>query len=580
LHQKTKQFLAHVILFAWICTPSLLHASELPIYSQEDIFHAEKAKHGIISVANKYAAEAGLTVLKEGGNAIDAAVTIAFVLAVTAPEAGNLGGGGFMMIRQAKENQIIALDYREKAPLLAHRTLFLDKNEELDTEKTRYSFLSAGVPGTVAGLALALEKYGTISFKKALEPAIKLAKNGFIVDEQLYFDLLQAKERMMNFPESSKIFYKANGEPYQVGERLVQKDLAWTLTQLYLDGPSAFYKGKIAEKIAASMRQYGGIITQKDLEEYNAVIREPVQGTYRGYDIYAMPPPSSGDVHVIELLNIIEGFPIKEWGHNQADTVHVMAESMKHVFADRSKHLGDTDFVKVPVDGLISKKYAEEIRKTIAMEKALPSKEILPAKTKQLYESPQTNHFSIVDKEGNAVANTYTLNFSFGSKLVVPGTGFLLNNQMDDFASKPGEPNAYGLLGDSANAIAPGKRMLSSMTPTIIMKNNKLFLVTGSPGGSQIISTVFQIITNVIDFGMNIAEATYAPRIHHQWLPDELKVEKGFSHDTKLLLEKKGHKVIFTPKTMGVAQSILIDKNGILYGAADSRVPDGIVVGY
>ena len=572
---------ARTLLTVWISLlfSPLVYGAEVPIYSQADIVHPIKAAHGMLSITNKYAADAGLAVLKEGGNAIDAAVTVAFILSVTAPQAGNLGGGGFMLVRLAKENKVIAIDYREKAPLLAHRDLFLDANGNLDTEKTRYSFLSCGVPGTVAGMAYALEKYGTIPLKRALEPAIKLARNGFLVDEQLYTDLVSAKNQMSKFTESYKTFYKPDGTPYKIGERIIQKDLAWSLTQLYLEGPSAFYEGAVAEKIVESMRQYGGIITKKDLKLYSVIPREPVEGTYRGYTIYSMPPPSSGGIHVIQLLNLIEGYPISTWGQNSANTIHVLAESMKHAFADRSKHLGDSDFVKVPLVALTSKSYAEQLRKSIDLTKATPSKKISPYDSKNQYESLQTNHFSIIDKEGNAVANTYTLNFSFGSKLVVPGAGFLLNNQMDDFASKSGEPNAYGLTGDSANAIAPGKRMLSSMSPTIIMKDNKPFLITGSPGGSNIISTVFQIITNVIDFNLNIAEATYAPRIHHQWYPEELRIEKGINADTKHLLEQRGHKVVYT-NTMGAAQSILIDANGVLYGVADPRIPDGIVVGY
>lgn len=575
------KYSTRILLLIWIslCFSPLTYGAEVPIYSQSDIVHPTKATHGMLSIANKYAAEAGLEVLKEGGNAIDAAVTVAFVLSVTAPQAGNLGGGGFMLVRLAKENKVIAIDYREKAPLLAHRDLFLDVNGNVDTEKTRYSFVSCGVPGTVAGMAFALEKYGTISLKRALQPAIKLAKNGFLVDEQLYTDLVSAKNQMAKFTQSYKIFYKPDGSLYKIGERIIQKDLAWSLTQLYLEGPSAFYEGAIADKIVDSMRQYGGIITKTDLKMYSAIQREPVEGTYRGYTVYSMPPPSSGGIHVIQLLNLIEGYPISTWGQNSANTIHVMAESMKHAFADRSKHLGDSDFVKVPITALTSKSYAEQLRKSIDLNKATPSKKIFPYDPKNKYESTQTNHFSIVDKDGNAVANTYTLNFSFGSKLVVPGAGFLLNNQMDDFASKSGEPNAYGLIGDSANAIAPGKRMLSSMSPTIIMKDNKPFLITGSPGGSNIISTVFQIITNVIDFNMNIAEATYAPRIHHQWYPEELRAEKGINADTKSLLEQRGHKVVYT-NTMGAAQSILIDDNSVLYGVADPRIPDGIVVGY
>lgn len=571
-----KNSLAYCLVFT-LLTQSLF-ANELPIYRANDIVHPTRATFGMIAVANQYAAKAGLDVLKEGGNAVDAAVTVAFVLAVTSPQAGNLGGGGFMLVHDAESGETKAIDYREKAPILAHKDLFLNEFDELDVEKTRYSFLASGVPGTVAGLSLALKTFGTISLKKALLPAIKLAQDGFKIDEQLYFALKAAQGRMKNFEYSYATFYKDNGEPYGIGETLVQKDLAWTLKQLYKYGETDFYSGAIAKKITDTMRTYGGLITDGDLNNYDAVIRAPVKGTYRGYDIYSMPPPSSGGIHLIQILNIIEEYPLNTWGHNSAKSIHVLTEAMKQAFADRSEFLGDPDFISIPVTGLTSKQYASETRDTIQLNKARPSKEVKPSSTVWNYDGHETNHFSIVDRYGNAVSNTYTLNFAFGSKLSVPGAGFLLNNEMDDFASKAGIPNAYGLIGSKANEVAPNKRMLSSMSPTIVMKNGKPFIITGSPGGSRIISTVTQIISNVIDYNMNIAEATYAPRIHHQWIPDQLYIEHGISKDTLDLLIKKGHDIKEGP-SMGSAQSILIE-NDIFHGVTDPRIPGSVVVGY
>lgn len=552
-------------------------AREDLIYSDRDIFHPVVATSGMVATQEALATKAGLEVLKEGGNAIDAAVTVGFTLAVTLPEAGNLGGGGFMLVHLAKTNENVAIDYREKAPLAATKDMFIDANGRVDPTKSRYSYLAVGVPGTVAGMVTALEKYGTISLARALQPGISLAENGFPINEYMYRTLVEAKEKMQPYPASTAIFYKPNGIPYQMGEILVQKDLAKSLKLIAKEGKKAFYEGSIADAIVAEMKANRGLITKEDLARYQPVIRQPVKGSYRGYEIYSMPPPSSGGVHLIQILNILEKFPLQSLGHNSARTIHLMAESMKLAYADRAKFLGDPDFVTVPIARLIDKRYADILRQKINLERATPSEKITPGNPYQVKESNSTTHYSVIDRYGNAVANTYTLNFSYGSCITVPGTGILLNNEMDDFSAKPGVPNAFGVIGGTFNAIEPEKRMLSSMTPTIVLKDGKPFLVTGSPGGSRIITTTLQLIANVIDFQMNIAQATNAIRIHHQWLPDRLEVEKGLNNDTINLLKNKGHRVeILDP--MGSTQSVM-NINGVLYGASDPRRPGALTLG-
>lgn len=567
----------HILLVFLLLVAGNIRAQEVPNINPEDIFHPVTSKNGMVASQENYATMAGLEVLKEGGNAIDAAVTVGFTLAVTLPRAGNLGGGGFMLIYLAKSKQTVAIDFREKAPKGATRDMFLDEEGNVDTEKSRHSYLAVGVPGTVAGLITALEKYGTISLKRALLPAIEMAENGFPVDEDLRYSLIEAKERMKASPASMAIFYKKGEVPYEVGELLVQKDLAWSLKQIGNNGADAFYRGEIADKVVSAMKAGGGLITKEDLAEYKAVIRKPIHGTYRGYYIYSMPPPSSGGVHLVQMLNILEGYPIGSLGHNTAQTIHLMAEAMKLAYADRSKYLGDPDFVKVPVSGLISKEYADKLRSKINPNKATPSHKISPGNPVK-YESKDTTHFSIMDKFGNVVSNTYTLNFSYGTGLTVPGTGILLNNEMDDFSAKPGVPNAYGLIGDEFNAIEPEKRMLSSMTPTIVMKEGKPFLVTGSPGGSRIITTVLQVIMNVIDHNMNIAATTNAVRVHHQWLPDILWFEKGLNGDTIRLLEERGYNLMIHD-AMGSTQSIM-QVGDFFYGASDPRMLGALTSGY
>ncbi len=534
------------------------------------------AQNGMVVSEDSYATKAGLEVLKEGGNAVDAAVTMGFVMAVTFPRAGNLGGGGFMMVLNKESDEIIAIDYREKAPKAATKDLFLDETGNVDKEKSRHSIYSAGVPGTVAGLALALEKYGTITLKEALEPAIRLAKKGFPVSYEFRESLKDSKEYMKRSSESLSNYYKEDGSNFEVGEVLKQKNLAWSLKQIKKHGPKTFYEGKVADKIVDFMEAENGLITKDDLKSYEPKTRKPITGSYKGYEIYSIPPPSSGGVHIIQMLNILEQFPLNTYGHNSADYIHLVSEVMKLAYADRSKYLGDPDFVDVPIKELTSKEYAKKLSKKIKLKKATPSKKIKPGKI--ISEGPSTTHFSVMDKYGNVVSNTYTLNFSYGSKISVPGTGILLNNEMDDFSAKAGVPNAYGLIGGEFNSIEPEKRMLSSMSPTIVLKDGKPFLATGSPGGSRIITTVLQIILNTATNDMNISEATHAPRFHHQWFPDKLFVENGISKDTLNILEKRGHK-IEKNRTIGSAQSIVKIGN-YFYGSTDPRRPGGLADGY
>ncbi|MGD9426259.1 gamma-glutamyltransferase [Pantoea sp. NSTU24] len=543
-----------------------------------DTFHPVKAQHGMVASVDAMATQVGVEILRQGGNAVDAAVAVGFALAVTHPQAGNLGGGGFMLLRTAS-GRATAIDFREMAPGHASRDMFLDKQGNADSKLSLTSHLASGTPGTVAGLALAAQKYGTLPLSTLLAPAIKLAREGIPVNDALADDLkTYGKEVLITHPNSKAIFYKPDGTPWQKGDRLVQKNLAHSLQLIARQGPDAFYKGEIADEIAGEMAQHGGLISKADLAAYRAVERTPVSGTYRGYEVFSMPPPSSGGIHIVQILNILENFDLAKMGFGSADAMQVMAEAEKYAYADRSEYLGDPDFVKVPWQALTSKAYAKTLAQQIDVAKARPSSEIKPGKLEP-YESNQTTHFSVVDKQGNAVAVTYTLNTYFGSGIVAGNSGILMNNEMDDFSAKPGTPNVYGLVGGEANAVQPAKRPLSSMSPTIVAKGGKTWLVTGSPGGSRIITTVLQMVVNSIDFGMNVAEATNAPRFHHQWLPDQLRVEKGFSPDTLRLLENKGQHVKVLP-SMGSTQSIMIGPDGMLYGASDPRSVDDLSAGY
>ena len=522
---------------------------------------------GMVVTSHFLATQAAAKVLEDGGNAIDAAVTAAFTLAVTQPRSGNIGGGGFMLISNEKDSEVIAIDYREKAPSAAYRDMFLDDEGHVDKEKSRFSHHSAGVPGTVAGLALALEKYGTISLEQALEPAIALATEGFEVTPRFARGIKSKSKLLRRFKSSRNIFFKTSGAFYESSDIFVQKDLAKTLKRIRDNGASEFYTGKTADLIVAEMQKHGGLITKEDLANYRPMMRRPVHGTYRGYDIYSMSPPSSGGVHVVQILNMLENFDVRSMGHNSAANIHLLAEAMMRAYADRAKYLGDTDFVEVPIRSLTSKAYAHQLLPNIPTN-ATSAKSILPDPA-LFAESNETTHFSIADKFGNVVSNTYTINFSFGSGIVVEGAGFLLNNEMDDFSAKPGVANAYGLIGGETNKIEPNKRMLSSMSPTIVKKDGKNFLVTGSPGGSRIITTTLQVISNVIDHRMNVAAAVDAPRVHHQWLPDEIGIETGISPDTIKILQAQGHTVTRQP-AMGAIQSIMI-LGDRFYGGADLR---------
>ncbi|WP_255435695.1 gamma-glutamyltransferase [Paracoccus sp. S1E-3] len=554
-------------------------AQEAAIYSGMDRMHPVWAANGMVSAQEQVAAEVGRDILAQGGNAVDAGVAVAFALAVTLPRAGNLGGGGFMLVHDAKTGETHAIDYREMAPAGASRDMFLDAEGNADSELSRYSGAASGVPGTVAGMKMVLDQFGSMNWADVIAPSIRLAEEGITVTPDLADSLEAMKERLTKYPSAAKIFYKEGGALYRPGDTLVQADLAKTLKTIAAEGPDGFYKGPMAEAIARSVTEAGGNMTAEDMAAYKAVAREPVRGTYRGYEVVSMPPPSSGGVHLIQILNTLEGYPIGALGQNSSETLHLMAEAMKLAYADRSEYLGDPDFVDVPIDALMSKEYAADMRDKISASFATPSEQIRPAGLAP-YESDQTTHYSIIDKDGNAISNTYTINFSYGSGLVADGTGVLMNNEMDDFSAKPGVPNAYGLIGGDANAVQAGKRPLSSMTPTIVNKDGEVWLVTGSPGGARIITTVLQVVMNMIDHDMNVAEASAAPRIHHQWLPDQLRIEEGISLDTQRALQAKGH-VLSLEEVMGSTQSVMRDpESGFLLGASDPRRAGAATVGY
>jgi len=553
-----------VVLIATVLVAcSAAPASEDPVLSST----------GMVVARSKVAAEIGARILADGGSAVDAAVAVGFSLAVVLPQAGNIGGGGFMLVYDADSAATIAIDYREMAPPAATRDMFLDENGDADPQLSRSSHLSAGVPGTVAGLHLAHQKFGRLPWNRLLQPAINLAREGFVVTPALAQALTSRRDRMCRDEATCRYFYKRGGVPYSPGELLIQSDLADSLQLIADEGPDAFYLGEIAEKIVAEMEAGGGLIDADALAAYKPTLREPLRGEYRGYEIVTMPPPSSGGVHVIQMLNVLEHFPVASMESGSADSVHLLAEIMRLAFADRSKHLGDPDYYPVPVEWLTSKAYGAELAASVDMTQARPSAEVAPG-AMPAFESPDTTHFSIMDADGNVVSNTYTLNLTFGSGISVSGAGFLLNNEMDDFVSKPGSPNAYGLLGDKANAVEAGKRPLSSMTPTIVFAEGKPWFATGSPGGSRIITAVLQMIVNVIDHGMNIADASREPRMHHQWYPDRLGLESGFSADTVQALRDRGHEVALSKRGFGSVQTVAY-KDGTFRGASDPRKPNG-----
>ena len=538
----------------------------------QDLQHPVLGAAGMVAAQNRLSAESGAQILAAGGNAVDAAIATGFSLAVTLPRAGNIGGGGFMLIHDAANDENIAIDYREMAPLSATRDMYLDENGDVDTQRSRFSHLAAGVPGTVSGFYTAHQKLGSLPWKQLLQPAIKQARDGIVVSYDLAEFLRGRQTRLCRNAAACGYFYKQDGSTYEAGDIFVQADLADTLELIAENGPDAFYKGEVAGLIAEEMLRGGGLVDAESLAAYEPVVREAVTGTYRGYGVVTMPPPSSGGVHVLQMLNILEHFPVASMGSGSADAIHVLAEAARLAYADRSEHLGDPDYYDVPVQWLTSKAYGERLAASIDMKKARKSSDVSPG-VEPAYESEDTTHYSVIDSDGNVVSNTYTLNFSFGSGIAVPGGGFLMNNEMDDFAAKPGVMNAFGMLGGDANAVKAGKRPLSSMTPTIVFSNGEPWFATGSPGGSRIITVVLQMIVNVIDHGMNIAEAANASRMHHQWYPDVLFLEPGFSPDTVRILKERGHDVQDSRSSSGSTQTVGY-KDGLFRGASDTRRPN------
>ena len=546
------------------------HAQERRVYSppESHIIHAVPAEHGMVVAQEKLAARIGADILRQGGNAVDAAVATGFALAVTYPRAGNIGGGGFMVIHLAERNEDVTIDYRETAPAATKSDIFLGSDGKPDIAKSRDSALAIGVPGTVAGLAIALDKYGSGKFSLAdvVKPGLALAANGTEISDDIADTLPFFRKRIERWSSSTKVFSRADGTPLREGDVLVQRDLAATLTAIVEQGPRGFYEGPVAEKLVKAIADAGGIMTTDDLKSYQPVIRAPVRGNYRGYDIVSMPLPSSGGTVLLETLNILEGFPMADMKQGSAASLHLIIEAMKRAYADRARYLGDPAFVNAPMAALIAKDYAARQRAGIDLDRATPA-DALAARPPR--EGSNTTHYSVVNSSGNAVSNTYTLNFPYGVGLVADGTGVLLNNELDDFTAAPGASNAFGLVGFEANLPGPGKRPLSSMSPTIVLKDGKPVLVTGTPGGSRIISAVVQIVVNVLDYRMDVAAAVAAPRVHHQWMPDEVRVERGFPEETLAALKAKGHEVI-EPLGQTSANSIAITPNGLL-GAPDPR---------
>ncbi|MBQ0270507.1 gamma-glutamyltransferase [Providencia huaxiensis] len=577
-----------VLLLSLFLTSQLYAASE----------PAVEAKKGMVVSSQHLASQIGADILKSGGNAIDAAVAVGYAQAVVNPCCGNIGGGGFMTIHLA-DGKDLFINFRETAPGAASADMYLDKDGQLIKDASLYGYLASGVPGTVKGLDYALEKYGTMSRQQVMAPAIKLAREGFTLTRADTDVLDTTTERFKQDPEVARIFLKPDGSAFQPGDLLVQTDLANTLEKIAKNGPSAFYEGEIPKIVEEASKKNGGILTAKDFADFTITDTAPVSCTYRGYQFISAPPPSSGGVTICQTLNILEGYDLKEMGFNSADYIHTLTEAMRHAYMDRNTFLGDPKFVDNPTEKLLSKAYAEELRKEIKPNQATPSTQVQPGIGP--HEKPETTHYSVVDEKGNAVSTTYTINGRFGSVVIPPGTGFFLNDEMDDFTTKVGEKNLYGLVQGERNSIAPGKRPLSSMSPTIVTKDGKVFLVLGSPGGSRIISITLQTALNIIDHGMPPQEAVNAPRIHHQWLPDEVYYEqRGVSKDTLVLLDKMGYKMVEqTP--WGAAELIMVAipegagvsakssgndsavsgkvREGFIYGSNDVRRPAGSAVG-
>ncbi|MCK8631825.1 gamma-glutamyltransferase [Providencia rettgeri] len=584
-----KTSLRPAVLFLSLLVSNQLYAASEP---------AVEAKKGMVVSSQHLASQIGADILKSGGNAIDAAVAVGYAQAVVNPCCGNIGGGGFLTIHLA-DGKDLFINFRETAPGAASADMYLDKDGKLIKDASLYGYLASGVPGTVKGLDYALEKYGTMSRQQVMAPAIKLAREGFVLTRADTDVLDTTTERFKQDPEVARIFLKPDGRSFQPGDLLVQTDLANTLEKIAQNGPSAFYEGEIPEIVEEASKKNGGILTAKDFADFTITDTAPVSCTYRGYQFISAPPPSSGGVTICQTLNILEGYDLKEMGFNSADYIHTLTEAMRHAYMDRNTFLGDPEFVDNPTEKLLSKAYAEELRKEIKPNQATPSTQVQPGIGP--HEKPETTHYSVVDEKGNAVSTTYTINGRFGSVVIPPGTGFFLNDEMDDFTTKVGEKNLYGLVQGERNSIAPGKRPLSSMSPTIVTKDGKVFLVLGSPGGSRIISITLQTALNIIDHGMPPQEAVNAPRIHHQWLPDEVYYEqRGVSKDTLALLDKMGYQMVEqTP--WGAAELIMVAipegagvsakssgndsavsgkvREGFIYGSNDVRRPAGSAVG-
>jgi gamma-glutamyltranspeptidase/glutathione hydrolase len=588
MKNKTIQTIARLFVVASL-TIAFVAAPSLKLFSNAVVSTASaasrepvRAKHGIVASTNEVASRVGVDVMKRGGNAVDAAIAVAFALAVTHPAAGNLGGGGFMMIR-LKNGKTTAIDYREMAPAAATRNVYLDRNDNLIEGEggSLVGYRAAGVPGTVRGMELALKKYGSgkLSWAQLIEPARQLA-NGFPVTYTLARSLRGNGDYLSRYPETKRIYLNA-GKFYDEGDIFHQPDLAATFARLQRFGPNDFYNGQTARLIVDDVTRHHGLITLSDMNGYQAKERQPLRGRYRGYEVISMPPPSSGGAVLLEMLNILEGYDLSKFDSASSERYHLMTEAMRRAFADRAEFMGDTDFVKVPIAGLIDKSYAAKLRKSINPAHASTSVEVSAGQPAG-YESEETTHFTVVDAEGNAVANTYTLNNSYGSAAVAKGTGIILNDEMDDFAAKPGTANMYGLIQGERNAVAAYKRPLSAMTPTFVLrKDGSLWFTVGSPGGPTIINTVLCVISNVVDYDMDIQQAVDFPRIHHQWLPDELVFEPyGLSGDTQKTLLALGHKLA-KPRYLGDAEGIMIEvKTGMRLGATDPRRSDGLAVGY
>lgn len=556
------------VLFVCLMLSLPLAAKKYPDY----------ARHGMVVSTNVIASEIGRDILKQGGNAVDAAVATGLALAVVNPSAGNIGGGGFMVIHLA-DGTVTTIGYREKAPAAAHERMYLDDDGNLVRNLNHLSPLAVGVPGTVAGFAMALERYGTMTFAQVAAPAIRLAETGFPLSHDLYTDFMRLADAFAPYPASVRKFKKPDGSFFEMGDVWQQPDLAATLKRIAANGRDGFYAGKTAELFEQGMAELGGLITAADLAAYEAVEREPIHITYRGHDVYAMAPPSSGGITLSIMLNILEGYDLTAMGHNSAAYLHHLAEAMRRAYSNRAQYIGDPAFNPgMPVERLISKDHAAALRATIDPRTASVSD---AADFTWALESEETTHFSVVDADGNAVSNTYTLEYGYGSRIVLPGLGFLLNNEMGDFNPVPGRTDSTGLIGTEPNRIRPGKRMLSSMTPTIVAKDGKPWFLIGSPGGRTIINTVLQCVLNAVDFDMNVYDAVDAARAHHQWLPDYLWVERlGISPDTRVLLQERGHRLRFRG-AQGRAMGIMIDpETGLRMGAADPRSPDGGAAGY